>query len=293
VKRCTQCDFIYEDDQSLCDMDGKELVNDANPVALEDGFSSTSTYVQGRASTKPAGLWARSQPRRVAALAVFSILLAVLLFVVYYALTRQSRAGYSNQSANQSPDQSLDRSIPRPITALSSEDVATAPPVSVAETTSPEQSATQSSSSPANQTPISPLPSSSRPAKSYTTVRLAPGSISAGGSPKTGRAPVIIRLNNGASIRADEAWERKEGIWYRQSGMVIFLRRSRVRTIERLAASPSPTLQTDETKRRPENTIAKNQPTSGSQENSNAKKESRVSSFLKKTGRILKKPFKF
>jgi hypothetical protein len=290
VKRCTQCDFIYEDDQSLCDMDGKELVYDANPVALEGGFSSTSTYVEERVSTKPARLWTTWQPRRVAALTVLTILLAALLFVVYYALTHQSRAGYSNQSANQSTDQSLDRSTARPVTAQPS---AADAPLSLAETTSAEEAAAQSSSSPANLTPISPSPSSSRPDKSYTTVRLAPGSISAGGSPKTGRAPVIIRLRNGASIRADEAWERKEGIWYRQSGMVIFLKRNRVRTIERLAASPSPALKTDETNRKPENTIAKNQSTSGSQENSSAKKESRVSSFLKQTGRILKKPFKF
>jgi hypothetical protein len=293
VKRCTQCDFIYEDDQSLCDMDGKELVYDANPVALEDSFSSPSIYAQESESTKPASLWVRWQPRRVAALAVLTILLAALLFVVYYALTRQSRAGHSNQSANQSPDQPFDRSTTQPVTTSPSADVATAPSVPVAENTSPEQSAMQFSSSAANQIPVSPSPSSSRTAKSSTTVRLAPGSISAGGSPQTGRAPVIIRLINGASIRADEAWQRKDGIWYRQSGMVIFLKRSRVRTIERLAASPSPALKTDETKRKPENTIAKNQPTSVSQENSSAKKESRVSSFLKKTGQILKKPFKF
>ncbi len=26
MKRCSQCDFVYEDDQALCDMDGGELV---------------------------------------------------------------------------------------------------------------------------------------------------------------------------------------------------------------------------------------------------------------------------
>lgn len=28
MKRCPLCDFIYEDDQSVCDMDGIELVHD-------------------------------------------------------------------------------------------------------------------------------------------------------------------------------------------------------------------------------------------------------------------------
>ena len=33
MKRCPQCEFIYEDDQSLCDMDGQSLVHDnALPV---------------------------------------------------------------------------------------------------------------------------------------------------------------------------------------------------------------------------------------------------------------------
>ena len=28
MKLCPQCEFIYEDDQNTCDMDGKELVFD-------------------------------------------------------------------------------------------------------------------------------------------------------------------------------------------------------------------------------------------------------------------------
>jgi hypothetical protein len=37
MKRCPQCDFIYEDYQGLCDMDGSELVSDggAQPFAEE------------------------------------------------------------------------------------------------------------------------------------------------------------------------------------------------------------------------------------------------------------------
>lgn len=302
MKRCTQCEFIYEDDQSLCDMDGKELVYDAGPIAFAGGFSSTSTNIQANAAKKPASLRAPSQLRRFAVLALAGVLLAALLFVVYYALTNRSRASNRNQSSNQTSDHSLDQSpnqspgqsAPRAdATQSSATELAAAPSVSLTETTSLEQLAEQSSSSPANLMPNSPTPSSSRRAKSLTNVRLAPGSVSAGGSPKSSHAPVIIRLNNGASIRADEAWERKEGIWYRQAGMVTFLKRNKVRAIERLASSPPPTLKIEETKRKPENIVAKNQSTLVNQENSNVKNESRMKSFLKKTGRILKKPFKF
>ena len=32
MKRCPQCEFIYEDDQSLCDMDGVLLVLDSRTL---------------------------------------------------------------------------------------------------------------------------------------------------------------------------------------------------------------------------------------------------------------------
>ncbi len=38
MKRCPQCDFLYEDDQPRCDMDGAELVDD--PRAVPDVFYS-------------------------------------------------------------------------------------------------------------------------------------------------------------------------------------------------------------------------------------------------------------
>jgi hypothetical protein len=120
--------------------------------------------------------------------------------------------------------------------------------------------------------------------ESRAHTRLTPGSVSAGASSGDGGGPVIVRLNNGAAIRADEAWEKSEGVWYRQGGVVTFLKRSEVRTIERL---PSPTARS---KSVASNTVEKSRQTESA---TDTKKESRVTSFLKKTGRILKKPFKF
>ena len=78
--------------------------------------------------------------------------------------------------------------------------------------------------------------------------------------------------------------------------MVTFLKRSRVRSIQRLAA-PAPrfklvAINAEEKNRRPENATAQNQPRVAKPEAASMKKESRVVSFLKTTGRILKKPFK-
>lgn len=35
MKRCVQCDFLYEDDQGLCDMDGRELIYEPTLQALQ------------------------------------------------------------------------------------------------------------------------------------------------------------------------------------------------------------------------------------------------------------------
>src|SRR6267142_1374798 len=42
MKLCPQCEFIYEDDQTLCDMDGRELVYDRSPLACEELVFPTS-----------------------------------------------------------------------------------------------------------------------------------------------------------------------------------------------------------------------------------------------------------
>ena len=64
MKRCPQCDFIYEDDQSLCDMDGVLLVLDSrNLPNLHD----------------------KAQPKRNRAVPAFAtLILALVLGMVYY-----------------------------------------------------------------------------------------------------------------------------------------------------------------------------------------------------------------
>jgi hypothetical protein len=103
-----------------------------------------------------------------------------------------------------------------------------------------------------------------------------------------------VRLNNGAVIKADEAWEKREGVWYRQEGMVTFLKRSQVKSIERIAvpaAAPKSVANSADDKNK-KNTATQNQLRLTRLEPVETKKPSRFASFLKKTGRILKKPFK-
>lgn len=79
MKRCPQCEFIYEDDQSLCDMDGVLLVLDSRTLPSLHAIA-----------TVPAAP-AKAQPRRNRAVPVFaSLVLALVLGMVYYVSTRRS-----------------------------------------------------------------------------------------------------------------------------------------------------------------------------------------------------------
>lgn len=296
MKLCPQCEFIYEDDQSVCDMDGKALVYDRGPLASEEIVTSGSPTLEESAAIPvsptagfPASQPSRWQSRSSAFVALAAIIVAVLLFVVYYARTRQPRSVNANQPSNQSSIQSSDQSTQAATAAHEpAPESVSAPPASLA----PDQ---VSPASP-NGTTSSPSSLSISPTESLSRGRMAVSPVSAGGSSGDSRAPVIVWLTNGASIKADEAWERREGVWYRQGGVVTFLKRSRVRAIQRPGApnprSKSVAIKAQEKNRKPENAIARNQPRADKSEAVSMKKESRVTSFLKRTGQILKKPFK-
>jgi hypothetical protein len=73
MKRCPQCEFIYEDDQSLCDMDGVLLVFDDRNLP--------NAYALAPVPAKRA----KVQPKRSRAVPAFAtLILALVLGMVYY-----------------------------------------------------------------------------------------------------------------------------------------------------------------------------------------------------------------
>ena len=75
MKRCPQCEFIYEDDQSLCDMDGVLLVFDSRNLPNHHALATVP---------------AKSQPRRNRAVPAFAtLILALVLGMVYYVSTQR------------------------------------------------------------------------------------------------------------------------------------------------------------------------------------------------------------
>ena len=285
MKLCPQCEFIYEDDQSVCDMDGEELVYHAGPPAFAETaptqplqeFAAIPANVTAPLAAPQSTKW---PPRNSAVAALAAIILVTLLFVVYYARTHQPRSGNTNQASSQTSVQSFDQAT----------EVETAPQEPAADLasaeTQPDQAAgAESESSETTSSLLTSAAGSNRGRMAYP--------VSAGGS--VGTAPgVIIWLANGASIKADEAWQKREGIWYRQGGVVTFLKRSQVRSSQQLdgASARGKSIATNPTpsNRRLANVTAQNQPSPAKIEPVSTK--SKVTSFLKKTGRMLKKPFR-
>jgi len=77
MKRCPQCEFIYEDEQSLCDMDGVLLVFDSRKLP---NLHALTTVPQ-----KPA----QPQQKRHRAVPAFAtVILMVVMGLVYYVTTR-------------------------------------------------------------------------------------------------------------------------------------------------------------------------------------------------------------
>ena len=79
MKRCPQCEFIYEDDQSHCDMDGARLTHDSHPLPKLQALTTTRTEALNKSK------WRTRVIPIIAALILTSV-----LGLVYYVSIRQS-----------------------------------------------------------------------------------------------------------------------------------------------------------------------------------------------------------
>ena len=198
MKRCPQCDSLFNDDEHFCELDGTPLVEESAPAV-----ASTSPTVRDSPTTNGLLL--------IGALA--GVIIGLLGFLVYFALTREKPPGETAHST---------------------------PSVSVAQPTLPARSnqpLPESSPSPS----IEPSPSPS--VEPSPTVQPTPAQVQLSGNPistaSANSGPVVIKLQTGTSIEAEEAWQTVEGIWYRRGGVVSLLDPKDVKAIERPPA-PSP-----------------------------------------------------
>ena len=86
MKRCPLCDFIYEDEQGVCDMDGIELVR--------DGGAPTPAAKDSTLKPPPAG-----SPRRKRSLHLFlGFGLGAAVFSAYYTSVNQAAPASGGQT---------------------------------------------------------------------------------------------------------------------------------------------------------------------------------------------------
>ena len=96
MKRCPQCEFIYEDDQSLCDMDGVLLVFDTRNLPNHHALATVP---------------AKPQTRRNRAVPAFATLILVLVLGMVYYVSIQRKA---TQTVIETPASAASTSIPAP-----------------------------------------------------------------------------------------------------------------------------------------------------------------------------------
>ena len=143
--------------------------------------------------------------------AIVGVSLGIVLFLIYFGLSREHTPETASTAASTTA-----AAVPAPPPLIARPEPEQSP--------SPEPSPSPS----ASPTP-SPSPS--------PAVKLSSSPIS---TSLTASTRVIIRLKNGSVIDADEAWEGKEGIWYRRNGVVVLLDPAQVNAVEHPSAAPSP-----------------------------------------------------
>ena len=114
MKLCPQCEFIYEDDQNVCDMDGEALVCE-NRLGVSHRPIPTATAVTGARLTK-------RQLRIMVMAVVAGVVFPALLCLAYYSSLTLFDSAFASRSAKpEAPETSQQQHIaPQQDNSLSS-----------------------------------------------------------------------------------------------------------------------------------------------------------------------------
>lgn len=218
MKRCPQCYEVYDEEERFCEADGVELLADP-----------TSTPNQRAVPPPPPVAGSAWLPA-----AALGVLIGIGIGVGIFAI-----ATLTSGSADAEPRV-----------------VRETPPV---REQAPTLRATVANPAPTPQAEESPSPEGEEEAeaeaspqapedKSATVAEFHRGPISTGKKVKTEESETalqtVIEMHDGSTLDVEAAWEDKQGIWYRRSGLVSFVESSRVKAITlRKGVTKTPELQ--------------------------------------------------
>lgn len=214
MKYCPQCEEHFSDDFAFCDIDGSALVDDISSLrAALRSPSVTAAKVDD------------SVAQSTSVTALIGILVGIVIcMLVYIAFLTPSlkpndpRDDERSTSARPSAPAPLERIVAAPLPV---------PSPSIAESPSPEEEA-EVASAEGNVTPVSEAGRSP----------VNQGPISTGAT-RISEGRTLIMMKDGSSVEADAAWEDAQGVWYRRSGLVSFVERSKVERLSDLTSRPA------------------------------------------------------
>ena len=211
MKQCPECNELFDDQKAFCDMDGSLLVDqtDSLRAALAQANVPSSANSSAWVTGAIGGL--------------IGVIICVLLYMLFLLPGRQSDLE-QDRRANETKES-------RPVTPSQ---VALVPANKqiAAETPSPSET-----ESPAEE---APSPSPAAPVATPPPAALNNGPIATGTTRElAGGDRAIIKMKDGSTVEADAAWEDAQGIWFRRSGLVSFVEKSRVEAITEPQRKPA------------------------------------------------------
>jgi hypothetical protein len=197
MKQCPVCHEQFDDQELFCDQDGSNLLDQT------DSLREALNHAQPRQASSA---WITG------AIGGFvGVIMCVLLYLLFLAPDPRDADGQdrrSSQTQQTAPVRSAFAAAPAPQTT---------PPLETASPSPEEEAAASPSPTVAPQTP--------------TAAALNNGPIATGTKQARDGERAIIKMKDGSSVEADAAWEDAQGVWYRRSGLVSFVEKSRVEAI--------------------------------------------------------------
>jgi hypothetical protein len=212
MKQCPVCKETFDDQKAFCDMDGSELIDQT------DSLRAALSQANPAASSASASAWVTGTIG-----GLIGIIICVLLYMLFILPGRQQQLE-EDRHANETKETTSVK--PSQVALVPVNNQIPAPSPIPSETASPaEEAASPSPAAPAAATP--------------PPVALNNGPIATGTKEAAKSEHAIIKMKDGSIVEADAAWEDAQGVWFRRSGLVSFVEKSRVEAITEPQKKPA------------------------------------------------------